>query len=80
MERQTGGIVRVGVVGSVCWAWPEDAPEGAPVHAGLETGNVDVAMEAAVSEGLAEGLIVDVVVVKGPDEDGQVIVSVCRGD
>ena len=78
--RQTGGIVRVGVVGSVCWARPEHAPEGAAVHAGPQAGDVDVAVEAAVGEGLAECPIVYVVVVEGPDEDGQVIVSICPCD
>ena len=78
--RQTGGIVRVGVVGSVCWARPEHAPEGAAVHAGPQAGDVDVAVEAAVGEGLAECPIVYVVVVEGPDEDGQVIVSICLCD
>ena len=65
--RQTGGIVRVGVVSSVCWARPENAPEGAAVHAGAETGDVDVAGEAAVGEGLAEVVVVDVVVVISPN-------------
>ena len=78
--RQTGSVVRVGVVSSVCWARPEDAPEGAAVHARLQARDVDMTVQAALSEGLAECLIVDVVVVEGPDEDGQVIVSICPCD
>jgi hypothetical protein len=69
-------VVLVGIVGSVLGAWPEYAPEGTAAHAGSETGDVDMAVQAALGKGLAEGLIVDVVVVKSPYMDGQVVVPV----
>jgi hypothetical protein len=75
----TGVVVLVGIVGSVLGAWPEYAPEGTAAHAGSETGDVDMAVQAALGKGLAEGLIVDVVVVKSPYMDGQVVVPVCQG-
>jgi hypothetical protein len=73
-------VVLVGVVGPVLGAGPEDAPEGAAVHAGFETRDVDVAEEAAFGKGLAKGLIVDMVVVNCPDQDGQVIMSICQSN
>jgi hypothetical protein len=74
----TGVVVLVGIVGAVLGAGPEDAPEGAAVHTVFETREVDVPEEAPFGKRFAEGLIVDVVVVDGPDQDGQVIVSICQ--
>lgn len=76
-RRQTRGVVLVRKVGAVGRTGDEDAPEGAAVHSGAEAGDVDVPGQAALDEGLAEAPIVNVVVEVGPDEDGQVVVSIC---
>lgn len=70
-------VILIRIIGPVRRTGPEGAPEGATVQACFQTGNVDMTVQATLREGFTEGLIVDVVVVKCPDPDGQVIVAVC---
>jgi len=73
----TRRIVLVRKVSPICRAGYIDAPESAADIAVLQTRQINVAIQGAISKRLGKIGLMDVVVIELPDEDGEVIVTVC---
>jgi hypothetical protein len=76
----TGCVVFVGEVGSVLWARHENTPKGTTDSPLFQSRDVHMARQCVLEESFGEIRMIDMVLEDLPNEDREIIMTVCARD